>query len=145
MGTRRLLITEDDRAIGTMLVELWNDHGYDVTVAYALDQARHLATEFRPHVVLIGNDGRGNFEPGWRMAWSLAELLPQAPLVMLSTSDAAIDEVGLTERGRLFAAAMLKPFTTSRLLSIVDALCQEHAVPSSAPIEGTLRYVAGAS
>ena len=123
MVTRKLLVSEDDTAIATMLLELLNDEGYEVAVAYSGEQAIRLTRAFRPDVIIIGNDGRGNFEPGWCAARSLAALVPAAPLVMLSTSDAAVEEVGMTERGRLFSVALLKPFATAKFIDLIDMLC----------------------
>src|SRR5687768_878862 len=102
---RKLLVSEDDIAIAVLLQQLFADEGYEVAVAYSAAHAIGMASDFRPQVVLVGNDGRGDFEPGWYAAEGLAKLAPELPLIMLSTSDDALDEFGRTERGRRFAAA----------------------------------------
>jgi DNA-binding response OmpR family regulator len=119
MMIRKILVSEDDIAIAVLLQQLFVEEGYEVAVAYSAAHAIRMAAAFRPQVVLIGNDGRGDFEPGWYAAGGLAKLVPDLPMIMLSTSDAALDEFGRTERGQRFAAALLKPFEVEELLNLV--------------------------
>ena len=123
MANGRLLVSEDDPVLASMFAQLLGDLGYEVAVADSPQQAVAVARCFQPHVALIGNDGRGAFERGWEAAAALARLLPQTPLIMLSTSDAAVEEVGVTERGKLFRAGFLKPFPFQEFTSLVERLC----------------------
>ena len=41
---------------------------------------------------------------------------------MLATSDTAVEEVGVTARGRLFAAALRKPFYVDQLTDLIERL-----------------------
>ncbi len=123
---RRVLIAEDDAPVAAMLIELLTRLDYEVSTAVSLEQTVEVAPRVRPDIVLVGLDGYGNFEPGWRAATMLSRLLPCSPLVMIATSDAAVAEVGQTQRGRAFAAALLKPFQLDKLLALIDRLCPQH-------------------
>ena len=123
MKSVRVLIAEDDPPVAMMLRDILGEFGYEVSVAVSLEQVVQVALHVRPHIVLIGLDGHGNFAPGWQAAIMLARLLPGIPLVMIATSDPAVEEAGKTVRSRAFAAALLKPFSIDKLTSIIDSLC----------------------
>ena len=131
MSAYKVLISEDDLAIATMLTLVLEEEGYDVAVAYSAGAAVELATAFQPDTILIGNDGFGTFEPGWRAAERLAQVLPHVPRIMLSTSDAAVAEGGVTERGKLFNAVLRKPFPLGVLLNLIRDFCLRE-LPGSA-------------
>jgi DNA-binding NtrC family response regulator len=125
MKSLRVLIAEDDPPVATMLSDILGELGYEVIVVVSLEQVVQVATHVRPHIVLVGLDGHGNFAPGWQAAMMLANLLPGIPLVMIATSDPAVEEAGKTVRSRAFAAALLKPFPIDKLTSIIDSLCSD--------------------
>ena len=126
MAAGRLLILEDDVSIATMLTTILSFECYDVAVADSPDQAGIVARQFRPQVILVGCHDRGRFTPGWQAATLLANLLPDVPLIMLSTSEAAVGEVGVTERGRLFSGVLLKPFRIEALFDLLADLCSQN-------------------
>lgn len=113
----RVLVVEDDAAVLMMLVEVLRERGFCVAGAARPELAYPLIDDFRPQIVVIGTDGRGTFERGWRLAALLRQHLPDLPLLMVSTSDAAVAEFGITPRGRLFDAALLKPFRIQELVT----------------------------
>ncbi len=123
---RRVLIAEDDAPVAAMLLEIFTQLDYEVSAAVSLEQTLEVAARVRPGVVLVGLDGYGNFEPGWRAATMLARMFPGSHLVMIATSDAAVAEVGQTPRGRTFTAALLKPFELDQLIALIDRLYQSH-------------------
>jgi DNA-binding response OmpR family regulator len=127
-------VVEDDTAVLMMLAEVLRDQGYSVAAADTPEQALTLARTFRPHIGVIGTDRRGTFQRGWHLASGLRQQLPALPLIMVSTSDAAVAELGVTERGRLFDAALLKPFPIAELVAHIQRhiLWDEPAGPSLA-------------
>lgn len=125
--TPRVLVVEDDAAVLMMLTEVLRDQGYCVASAATPEQAQRLVTAFRPQIIVIGTDGRGTFERGWRLAAGLRQEVPGLPLIMVSTSDAAVAEVGMTDRGRLFDAALLKPFRMRELVAHIQGLLPDHS------------------
>ena len=127
----RILIAEDDPPVAAMLSETLLQPHYELSTAESLEQTVQVATTIRPDVVLVGLDGCGNFEPGWRAATMLTRLLSHAHLIMIATSDAAVAEVGHTPRGRAFAAALLKPFHLDQLIALIDRLCPSHEMSIS--------------
>jgi DNA-binding response OmpR family regulator len=136
MANGRLLISEDDPVLATMFLQLLGDQGYEVAVAYSPEEAVNVARTFQPQVVLIGNDGRGTFEPGWETAEALSRLMPGTPLIMLSTLDAAVEEVGVTERGRLFRAGFLKPFPFEPFITLIQRLCEAEVAQATGALVG---------
>jgi two-component system nitrogen regulation response regulator GlnG len=122
-----VLVVDDDPAVLMMLVEVLRERGFYVAGAATSVQAQELMLDFIPQAAVIGTDGRGTFDQGWRLAARLRRQMPRLPLIMVSTSDAAVAEVGVTERGRLFDAALLKPFRIRELV----AHLQVHCGPSS--------------
>jgi DNA-binding response OmpR family regulator len=124
----KLLILEDDPLMQTLLVMVFQHAGYEVLTAMA-DEVIPSALD-QPAILVVGCDGRGTFEIGWRVAEQLRRQLPAATMIMLSTSAAAVGEVGQTARGCLFDAGLRKPFSVPELLACV-ATC--HARRSHHP------------
>ena len=116
----RVLVVEDDFAVRAMISEVLGEHGFCAAGAASPRQAQGIFKEFKPHVVVIGSDGHGTFEHGWRLAATLRQQMPGIPLIMISTSDTAVAEVGVTDRGRLFDAALLKPFRICELVAQIE-------------------------
>ncbi len=122
-----ILVSEDEPAIAWMLIAVLEDAGYRV-VCCEPGTAPRLVAE-APDVVVVGHESNGTFQAGWEAAIAFARIFPCAKLLMLSTSDAAVAEVGRTERGRRFAAGLRKPFSLASLLSIVNQLCTDDRNP----------------
>jgi DNA-binding response OmpR family regulator len=127
MSAGKILISEDDVAVAMMLAAVLEDQGYQVAVAFSQKQAVQLADRFQPDLVLIGNDGRGDFVHGWRTAGAFARQFPHVPLIMLSTATSTVAEARVTERGRYFAAGLRKPFQIALLLDLVRQLGPPHS------------------
>ncbi len=119
---QRVLVAEDDEPVARMLAAVLEYLGYEILVVASYEQAVTVASSFRPWVVLVGLDGRGDFAPGWRAATVLKRIAPGACLIMVATSDRAVEEVGVTPRGRLFVAALRKPFSVSQLTDQLESI-----------------------
>lgn len=119
MSATRVLIAEDHYVIAQLLTDLLQDAGYEVASAMSVDDARRMVDLFEPRVVLIGYNGRGDFAPGWEAAAAVARMGGRLSLVMLSTSENVLAEIGRTRRGRLFSKGLLKPFHLDDLVNCV--------------------------
>jgi len=53
---RRILVVEDDVAVGTILAEALTQENYDVQLTSSAREALELVKNFRPHLVLTDND-----------------------------------------------------------------------------------------
>ena len=115
----RVLVAEDHEVIAQLLTELLQDAGYEVARATSVDEARRMVELFEPRVVLIGYNGRGGFSPGWEAAEAMARSGRHVSLVMLTTSERALAEIGRTWRGKLFSKGLLKPFHLDDLVNSV--------------------------
>jgi hypothetical protein len=93
--------------------------GYAVYPTSHADDVVSAAAHCRPAIALISDGPRGLYRAGWRAAAALRAQDPTLRLVMLSTNARAVAEVGQTTRGRLFAAALQKPFPLQDLLETV--------------------------
>jgi DNA-binding response OmpR family regulator len=120
-----LLVIEQDVAVQTLLVDMLSYAGYDVHVALHTDDVAHIVQEVNPALVLLSGGRRGTFASGWRTAYTLKQINPVLPLLMLSTNAAAVAEVGRTTRGRLFVAGLWKPFDVATLLALVEHWCSD--------------------
>lgn len=120
MSAPRVLLIEDDADLQTLLYEVLVSEGYEVHVAMP-DDVLYMVQEISPELLLIGCDGRGTFEPGWEIRAMLRREQPQVVLVMLTTSTAAVEELGQTARGRVFDGGLRKPFTIDELLRTLAA------------------------
>lgn len=125
----RLLVLEDDALLQTLLAMLLETAGYDVVTALP-DEWSTACASSAPDIVVVGCDGRGTFEPGWRLAPLLRQALPGVVMIMLSTNVVAVQEVGRSTRGRLFDAGVRKPFSAGELLTTIKAC---HAAEARRP------------
>lgn len=120
MQSTRLLLIEDDPVVQTVLFDLFTMYGYQVCAAVTPDDALQMLHGFAPDITLVCGDTRGTFASGWNVAQQLSMWRPDLPLVMLTTNPSVLAEVGVTERGKLFCAGLLKPFDMHELLSSVE-------------------------
>jgi DNA-binding response OmpR family regulator len=120
MQAGRVMVVEDDFAVRAMISEVLGERGFCAAGAASPRQAQGIFEEFKPHVVIIGSDGHGTFEHGWQLVATFRQQMPGIPLIMISTSDTAVAEVGVTDRGRLFDAALLKPFRICELVAQIE-------------------------
>lgn len=99
---------------------------------------RALVGRCQPAVAVIGGDRHGSFAAGWQAAQRIAAIVPTLPLVMLTADDGALHEVGLTPRGRRFAAGLRKPFRLDALIAAVAGSLMPPHAPPTASVGGRL-------
>lgn len=119
MHGQSVLVIEHDPTVQLILIDMLSHAGYDVRAAVSTDDVRAIFTWCRPTVAIISGGSRGTFATGWRMAKYIAAIDPMLPLIMLTTNQAVLHEVGHTERGHLFVAGLLKPFDLHAFLATV--------------------------
>jgi DNA-binding response OmpR family regulator len=120
MERPRLLLIEHDVALQTVLLDAFVHAGYDVAAAVGEHDMLSMLDSWQPDVAVIGGGARGTFVQGWSAAHALKARWPVLPLIMLSTNARVVAEAGQTERGRLFAAGLLKPCGLEQLLAVVE-------------------------
>lgn len=119
MNRCKLLLIERDPLLQTLLLEIFGDAGYDVYSAVDDDDAIAITEQVVPDIAIISGGPRGTFAAGWRTAERLRQVHAGLRLIMLSTNESVVEEVGRTERGRLFVAGVRKPFVVDKLLATV--------------------------
>lgn len=123
---QKILVIDDDAAIGNLEQELLERAGYEVLRAYSGTEALLLLKEHRPALVLLDL-----MLPGL----SGEELLPQLegiPVIVVSAKAAVQDKVALLLGGA--ADYVTKPFDTGELLARVAVRLRESAVSSKSTV-----------
>lgn len=118
---KKVLVVEDDRAIGELVDLILRSEGYRVVLNSNYEIALESVDRFDPDLVLIDSPDPRGYGPGWDLAFSLRGKGKGVPLVMFTGHVKDALEVGVTERGKLFAGAVVKPFDIDTLLSTVEA------------------------
>ena len=129
MHGQSVLLIEHDPTVQLILIDMLSHAGYDVGAAVSPEDVRAIFTWCRPAVAVISGGSRGTFATGWQMAQYIAAHDPTLPLIMLTTNQAVLNEVGQTERGRLFVAGLLKPFDLHAFLATVARYLRSLDVP----------------
>lgn len=114
----RILLAEDDRALGSLLAEALSSEGYTVVQASTAVQARGLVREGPWHLCLVDTlDPTALDGPGDQLRSLLAGLAFHAPVVLL-TAHRWAQRVEAAELG--IAAIIAKPFDLDDLLGLVE-------------------------
>ena len=127
---RKILIIDDDAAIGNLEQEVLERDGYAVSRAYSGTEALLLLKNERPDLILLDL-----MLPGL----SGEEILPELrgiPVIVVSAKAAVSDKVALLLGGA--ADYITKPFDTKELLARVTARLREH---TASPLADT--YICG--
>jgi two-component system nitrogen regulation response regulator GlnG len=124
----RILIVDDEPAIGLSLGELLDDRGHSVKVAASVEEALEIGRRFTPEMILLdvrlpGRDGLSAI-PDFRA------LAPTAPIVVMTAFGDLDTAVRAVEAGA--AEYLVKPFDSAQVTSIVDRLL-EQAESTSVP------------
>lgn len=125
MIMRKILIIDDDAAIGDMEEEVLARAGYGTLRAYSGTEALLLLKNERPDLILLDL-----MLPGL----SGEELLPQIrgiPVIVVSAKAAVQDKVSLLLGGA--ADYLTKPFDTKELLARIAVRLREHS--ASSPVD----------
>ena len=131
----RILIVDDEPAIGWSLGELLDDRGHAVKTAASAEEALEICRQFPPELILLdvrlpGRDGLSAI-PDFRA------LVPTAPIVVMTAFGDLDTAVRAVEAGA--AEYLVKPFDSAQVTTIVDRLLERGATATaSAPPPGGL-------
>ena len=131
----RILIVDDEPAIGWSLGELLDDRGHFVKIAASAEEALEICRHFPPELLLLdvrlpGRDGLSAI-PDFRA------LVATAPIVVMTAFGDLDTAVRAVEAGA--AEYLVKPFDSTQVTAIVDRLLERSATAAaSAPPPGGL-------
>ena len=131
----RILIVDDEPAIGWSLGELLDDRGHAVKTAASAEEAIEICRQFPPELILLdvrlpGRDGLSAI-PDFRA------LVPTAPIVVMTAFGDLDTAVRAVEAGA--AEYLVKPFDSAQVTTIVDRLLERGATATaSVPPPGGL-------
>ena len=131
----RILIVDDEPAIGWSLGELLDDRGHAVKTAASAEEAIEICRQFPPELILLdvrlpGRDGLSAI-PDFRA------LAATAPIVVMTAFGDLDTAVRAVEAGA--AEYLVKPFDSAQVTTIVDRLLERGiAAAVSAPPPGGL-------
>ncbi|GAA3237781.1 response regulator transcription factor [Nonomuraea helvata] len=117
-AVRGLLIIEDDRELGHMLVDLFTEQGYAVDLALEGQRGLHLGLS-RAYDVLIVDRGLPSLD-GIDLLRRLRRRAVTTPVLMLTAFGSLADRVGGLDAGA--EDYLVKPFEIDELLARVRAL-----------------------
>ena len=127
----RILLVEDDRALGDTVDDLLVREGYRVGRALAADEAYEVAAMFRPDLAIV-DVGLPGDDDGFAVATKLRSE-SSMPIVFLTAAD------DLTDRLRGFDVGaddyLVKPFALPELLARLRAILRRAGRLQSATIE----------
>ena len=122
----RILIVDDEPAIGWSLREVLSDDGHSAEVAASIEEALGCATRFAPDVVLLdvrlpGRDGISSL-PDLRAA------VPAAAVVVMTAFGDLDTAVRAVQAGAF--DYLVKPFDLDRVAAVVDRALAERPTPA---------------
>ncbi|WP_459805030.1 response regulator transcription factor [Herbidospora sp. RD11066] len=120
--SRRLLLVEDDHELGTLLVEVLTDHGYEVDHALEGQRGLHLALS-RPYDAMIVDRGLPAID-GLDLLRRLRRQAVTVPALFLTAFGTLHDRVTGLDAGA--EDYLVKPFEIDELLARVRALHRRH-------------------
>ncbi|TDE41481.1 response regulator transcription factor [Nonomuraea mesophila] len=117
-----MLLVEDDRELGRMLVDLFSDEGYTVDLAHEGQRGLHLGLS-RTYDVLIVDRGLPSLD-GIDLVRRLRRQAVTAPVLVLTAFGSVSDRVDGLDAGA--EDYLVKPFDVDELLARVRALHRRH-------------------
>ncbi|WP_218009255.1 response regulator transcription factor [Herbidospora cretacea] len=120
--SRRLLVVEDDRELGALLVEVLTDHGYEVDHALEGQRGLHLALS-RPYDAMVVDRGLPAID-GLDLLRRLRSRAVTVPALFLTAFGTLDDRVTGLDAGA--EDYLVKPFEIEELLARVRALVRRH-------------------
>jgi two-component system, OmpR family, response regulator len=131
VGTKHILLVEDDVAVGTLLAEVLQDAGYRATLAPSGAEAKAFVDQDRPDLIVL--DLRLPDTDGLVLCADLQSRV-SAPLMVVSASSEKRDAILAVKLGADDFVA--KPFDVDHLLARIEATLRRHAM--SAAVSRTL-------
>ncbi|MEV5888839.1 response regulator transcription factor [Nonomuraea fuscirosea] len=122
LPSRRLLLVEDDRELGNMLLGLFTEQGYTVDVALEGQRGLHLGLS-RAYDVLIVDRGLPALD-GIDLLRRLRRQAVTAPVLLLTAFGSVSDRVDGLDAGA--EDYLVKPFEIDELLARVRALSRRN-------------------
>ncbi|MER6910308.1 response regulator transcription factor [Streptomyces sp. NPDC000594] len=131
----RVLVVEDEPSIADVLSITLRFHGFDVSTAATVRQARHLADHVRPDAVLLDvmlpdGDGRD-------LGRELRSALPEAGIVFVTARDAPAEVVGALGFGDDY---ITKPFHIDEVVARITAVLRRTRPADVLPRRAPLRH-----
>lgn len=128
MTSLRLLVVEDDRALGPLLLRMFRAHGHDAELAADGQRGLHLALT-RAYDVLVIDRGLPAIE-GLDLLARLRRSGTTAPALILTALGTLADRVEGLDRGA--DDYLVKPFEVEELMARVRVLARRNAQPERA-------------
>lgn len=125
----RVLVVDDEPAIGWSLREILRDLGHEVEVAASAEAARETCHGFRPECILL--DVRLPGEDGLSAIPRFRELTGPVPIVVMTAFGDLDTAVRAVDAGAF--EYLIKPFDMARVSEVVTRATQEPASGSRAP------------
>ena len=119
----RILIVDDEPAIGWSLRELLADGGHAVELASSAEAALDTCRSFRPDTILL--DVRLPGRDGLAAIPDLRSLAPGAPVIVMTAFGDLDTAVRAVHAGAF--DYLVKPFDLDRVVEVVDRALAEHA------------------
>ncbi|MER5495142.1 response regulator transcription factor [Streptomyces sp. NPDC002454] len=135
MRGARVLVVEDEPSIADVLSIALRFHGFDVSTAATLRQARHLVERVRPEAALVDvmlPDGDGR-----TLGRELRGALPQTAVVFLTARDAPAEIVGALDVGDDY---ITKPFHIDEVVARIGAVLRRTRPADVLPRHPPLRH-----
>ena len=127
MPGRRTVVVDDDAVTRQLLVELFEEEGYEVRAAADGVEGLALLQSWRPEVVVLDAVMPRADAAAFRTAQKGLPAVRDVPVVLLSASGA--EELDQLARQLDAAAALPKPFDVDELLAVVRRIADGAATP----------------
>lgn len=86
-NSKKILLLEDETVLGQLYVEMLEEEGYLVEWFLSTERFVEKAAAFSPDLILLDNTIRGEERAGVDLVTQLKEILPKAPIIILSNYD----------------------------------------------------------
>jgi len=124
----RILVVDDEPAIGSMVRRIVRVDGHQVSVAISAEQALEKL-EHEPFDVLLSDLGLGSGLDGWQLAAAVRTRWPEIRF-LLATGTGGIDPTDARKRG--VAGVLTKPYSADDLRRLLTDLAGEDTSPRAA-------------
>ena len=116
----RILIIDDEPAIGWSLKERLSDQGHDVQIAASIERANKILVNFTPDVIVL--DVRLPGQDGLTAIPDFRERFPKSPIIVMTAFGDLQTVVDAISRGAF--EYLIKPFELKDFLSVISRALQ---------------------